>query len=389
MARIDAWWREFERHAEALEAQMLGRPQFDLPAFMATHLNAVDGALRWEFGSSPGGGGFYLVVTPENRHDLRPMVATLLARAPSRAGWAFHGYRPPESVDIAQRLAEARCGAAAPDAQVRVSRAADNRIDVVFRAESFRDNDKARHVAFVLAETLFGEELLDHWVGAVEAEAPPRRGLLSGVLGRKDGDGGRFLPLDRAKPMLDALVAAARDQLPGRPLHQLDLTGADHPWTSYSRQPPEQASRGARDDVFIGSTAFMDVTRAASGRGFHSGRFSRCGETFCYLKLDHGAVAREHWVEFRSRFEDALDPELRRPGAGALYSNATGTTYSYIDLALTDVGRAMDIVRQVLRPLEAPKNAWLLFFDPQYAEEWLGVWDETPRPPAGEGAPRE
>jgi hypothetical protein len=128
----------------------------------------------------------------------------------------------------------------------------------------------------------------------------------------------------------------------------------------------------------------MDLTRAASNPDFHSGRFSRCGETFCYLKLDHRGVPREQWVDFRGRFEDAVEPELRRTGTGALFSAATGTTFSYIDLALTDVGRAMQVIRQALRPLDAPRNAWLLFFDPEYAAEWLGLWDDTPPPPGAQ-----
>jgi hypothetical protein len=383
-ARIDAWWRAFDQHAADLEAACRGKASFDIPAFMAQHLHAVDDSLCWEYGPALRGDGFRLVITPEGRHELRPMVATLLQRAPTRPGWEFYAYRLPESVDIAQRMVQARFNVAAPDAQVRLSRGRDNRVDAVFRAESFRDNERAKHVAFVLAENLFGEESLDHWVGAVEAEAPPRQGLFSKVLGRKDGDGGRFLPLDRAKPTLDALVAAIRDQLPDRPLHQLNLTGPEHQWTSYSLQPPEQPSDAGRDDLVFGSTAFMDLTRAAANPGFHSGRFSRHGETFCYLKLDHRDVPREQWVEFRGRFEDAIEPELRRTATGALFSAATGTMFSYIDLALTNVEQAMQTIRQALRPLDAPRNTWLLFFDPEYAAEWLGLWDDTPPPPGAQ-----
>jgi len=50
-----------------------------------------------------------------------------------------------------------------------------NRIDVLFRSPTTRDEDdkKAREIAFVATEVLLGERALDRWVGAIEV-APPR-----------------------------------------------------------------------------------------------------------------------------------------------------------------------------------------------------------------------
>ena len=41
-------------------------------------------------------------------------------------------------------------------------------------------------------------------------------------------------------------------------------------------------------------------------------------------------------------------------------------------------------MRPVLREGRAPVRSWLLFFDPELADEWVGIWDETPPPPPEE-----
>ena len=82
--------------------------------------------------------------------------------------------------------------------------------------------------------------------------------------------------------------------------------------------------------------------------------------------------SRRHAVQAR---------KLRPARAGCVIGGGTGLRYSYIDLALTDVRRGSDLVRQRLRAGNVPKRSWLLFHDCEWAREWVGVWDDTPRPP--------
>lgn len=379
LRQIDAWWAEFAGRSADLRATFKRQAQMDVPAWMQAHLQTVDPRLCWEYGPALCGDGHRLVITPESDRQLRPMVDTMLERAPRIDGWEFYPYRPPESVEMAHLTVEARVKLTIPDARVSVTRGDHHRVDVSFRSRSFADIPETQtdHAAFVAAETLLGEEALDRWVGLVEAErpgseAPPARG------GER-----RFLPLERLKPTFDAVVAATLEQLPPRPLHELDLMDS-HPWTGYrceALEQPEGSDYAARDDVFVGNTALVDVMQASRAPGFYPGRFSRFGEIFGYLKIDHAEVAQKQWVEFRSRFEDALEPALRGAKAGCIYGAATGIAYSYIDLAVTDIKRGVDIVRQALRRLDVPTRSWLLFFDPEYADEWVGLRGDTPPPP--------
>jgi hypothetical protein len=363
LGRIDAWWTAFAARAGDLDAAFSRRGDLDIPAFMARHLQAVDPRICWEFGRSLRGTGHRLVITPESQRQLRPVVQTLLERAPALAGWEFYPYRPPESVEMAHVTVSARCGGmTAPDAEIRLTRGKGNRIDLTFCSAAFEPGSgPAAYAAFVFAETLLGEEALDKWVGAVDAVPAPRSGLMSKLFGKGGGgrEGGLFLPLDRAKPTFDAVVSALRDQLPDRPLHEMNLTGSGAAWTSFEVKPQEGHADSGRDDIFIGSSAAFGLTEAAAGPGFHSGRFSRFGETFCYLKLRHEGIPRDRWVDFRAAFEDALEPALRRSKAGCVYATATGLTSSYIDLAVSDLPGAIDTIRAVLRPLDVTKQSWL------------------------------
>jgi hypothetical protein len=122
LRRIDAWWSALAAHTADLDAAFSRRGSFDIPAFMDRHLHAVDRRLCWEFGGAIRGAGHRLVITPEGDRQLRPMVKTLLDRAPALPGWEFYPYRPPESVEMAHQMVKARGGGfSAPDAQVRIT----------------------------------------------------------------------------------------------------------------------------------------------------------------------------------------------------------------------------------------------------------------------------
>ena len=63
---------------------------------MRKHLQAINEHLMWEFGPAVQGKGHRLVVTPESRRYLRPLVRQVLERTPKLGGWDFYLYRLPE-----------------------------------------------------------------------------------------------------------------------------------------------------------------------------------------------------------------------------------------------------------------------------------------------------
>src|SRR5947209_12371590 len=108
-----------------------------------------------------------------------------------------------------------------------------------------------------------------------------------------------------------------------------------------------------------------DVLQAAYGaagpRQFYSERFSRFGETFCYVKIDAAYGFAGSAFADRAKVEDALNAALRPEGIGCVISGGTGKRYAYIDIALSDLRRGCDVARQVLRDGRVPHHSWLLF----------------------------
>jgi hypothetical protein len=372
-ARIDSWWREFQGKTGDLAALFSQKAKWDMPEWMARHLGAVHPNLMWEFAPAVRGDGHRLVITPEAAHQLRPLVRAILARAPVIAGWEFYEYRLAEDLESAQLTVEARTGVDLGEFKARVSRGDLQRIDLVYTSPGVADaqDSPANNAAFVATETLLGEQCLNNWVGAIEVAPPPRAKGSNGSNG--------FHDLAGLKETVGAVIDSIREQLPPRP-HYDWVEGAE--WTMWQLQPEQADDYLEQQDLFVGKSVNQEQwTAAHSGGVFSSERFSRCGETFCYVKFDGAEVLPEGGFADKAEIEEALDAALKPDKLGCHIGGGTGLRYSYVDLALTDVDRGIQAARKRLQAGKAPKRSWIQFFDSDLAAEWVGVYDDTPPPP--------
>lgn len=364
--QIGAWWEAFAAKAEDLDRMFNGQGDWDLVAWMERTLQRIDARLMWEFGpGSPG--GHRLVITPEADHHLRPLVDEILARAPALPAWSFFAHRRAESVEQMTLAMRNRTGAEPAFTGVGLTAGECNRIDLSFQfPPSFLDHqrDLARTQAFLAAESLLGEDLSTDWVGVLDAVAEVAQPLPPGALRRA------FIMLG----------AEQRSRIPAQPF--LDrLEGLA--WTEIDLKPTKQEDYLYRYDLGAAVTCAPDLWRNAhSTQLFWSGRFSRSGETFCYLKIDRGGPLRRSAVGKRIKLEDALNHALRPGRLGCVIGGGSGRRYNYIDLALIDVRAAADAIRGVLlRGGLKTRRAWLLFFDDALGAEWIGMWPDSPAPP--------
>ena len=137
-----------------------------------------------------------------------------------------------------------------------------------------------------------------------------------------------------------------------------------------------------RQDLFVAISANASQwTAAHSGDLFCSERFSRCGETFCYVKIDGSQGLGEGGFADRLEIEEALDTVLKPAKLGCPIGGGTGLRYSYVDLALTDVDTGIQVIRQRLQAGKLPRRSWIQFFDCDLVAEWVGVYDDSPPPP--------
>ena len=384
LASIDRWWLEFQSKTDDFEAMFSNRRKWDLPEWMVAHLGAIHPSLMWEFGPALDCDGHRLVITPESDHFLRPLTTTVLQRAPQIARWEFYGYRLPEDLASAQSMVEARTNGDLKDVQVRVKRGDSHRVDLLFVSPRTKhaNDEQALNEAFVATETLVGEQCLDQWIGTIEVAPSPKRGLTS-LFGLGKPIVG-LIPLVRLKETVDSVIGSILDQLPPQ---SHDQWIEDAQWTLWELQPNKADDYPAQLDLMVGKSANKDFWSAAHGPGlFYSERFSRCGETFCYVKID--GTAGIDWQEFgdKSEIEDALDAVLKEEGLGCHIGGGTGARYSYIDLALTDRTRGLRAVRERLQQGNISRRSWIQFFDSDLSAEWVGIYDDSPPPPMPSGS---
>jgi hypothetical protein len=364
---IDHWWQEFQTKTTDLDDFFHGRRRWDLPGWMNKHLGAIAPNLMWEFG--PGPGGHMLVLTPEGERHLRPLVETVLERAPRLEGWSFAAYRPPEALDVAYQSVIAKGGGDLAATTVRAAIGKHHRIDLSFRSPLYEATDEpdASRDVFWLTEGLLGEEVLDRWVGIIET-APLQ-------------EGERLLPLERLHDTVASLIESIREQLPDRPCSQWREEAL---WTQFGVKPQKSKDYVGQTDLIVAGSMLPEMWMSAhTGRSFYSGRFSRCGETFCYVKIEGSQRPQGGEVEYRTAIEDALNELLVPAQLGCSVGGGTGLRYSYIDLALTNVDQAQEVIRRKLQERDIPKRSWLLFYDRDWEQEWIGVWDDSPPPPLG------
>jgi len=370
IAAIDRWWQAFQANQSDIEKLHKRKSNFDLPRFMEDNLQAIHPHLMWEFGPAVRQEGHRLVITPENQRWLRPMVRTLLERAPKIPAWEFYPYRLAETSETSALAVKGRVGVDVGGALIDASVAPGRKVDLQFNFPRKKqlDHEAAMQAAFVTTETLMGEQVLDTWIGSI------------GVMEDEQAASGRPLPLDRAQATVAALIRGMLDQLPAKRIQDLPQPEKG---AVLKLEPPEEADDyPARTDVIVASTPHVELFQAIhSGQPFASSCHSKWGELFCYLKLDAIDIPKEGIVGFRSTIEDALEPALRTAGVGCTIGGGSGLRYAYVDLALSDVKRATPIIRQTLAEHQAPIRSWLLFHDDDMAAEWIAIYSQTPSPP--------
>ncbi|CAN5578565.1 hypothetical protein BH10PLA2_BH10PLA2_38570 [soil metagenome] len=376
LQRIDAWWRAFAAKKDSLTALFSRKARWDLPAWMEENLQAIHPSIMWEYGPAVRTKGHRLVLTPESAHHLRPLVGIILQRAPKIEGWEFYPHRLPESEADALATVKGRTECDVGDYKVRISAGEYQRIDLCFVSPDISgptDQD-ALNAAFVAAESLLGEELLDRWIGGIAvANSDDKSSVPSG------NKPARPVTLDRLRETVLALIESIREQLPEQPqFERLE----DAEWTSWKLEPGDEEDCFEQQDLHVAKSVYPVAWMAAhSGHLFFSERFSRCGETFCYLKVDGSEGLEDSQFEDKAEIEDALDEILIPAKLGCVIGGGTGKRYSYIDLALLNCEQSIQAVRQRLQEGSTPRSSWIQFYDADQGAEWVGIYDDTPPPP--------
>lgn len=367
--KIDDWWENFTKNKKTLNDCFNKQINFDIVSFMQKNLQAINQNLMWEFGSALKTQGHRLVITPEIRKDLRPLVDEIIRRAPVSEGWEFYSYRLPVDFTSAKSMVEARTGSPIIPLNFRAEKNTFNQMEITLSsvdAHSEEEINNAYQQGFLFFEAMLGEEVLDKWIGSFEIDT-------------KTPTGNNQIPISELGNWWEKTKKLLQNSLSEKPFFERihEANG-----TIFKIEPPEKEEYSAQEDIFVGKSLYKEIWQNAhNGSNFTSERFSKLQEIFCYIKIDGREKLSEEHFKDKGEIEDAIDDALINAKAGCIIGGGSGLHYSYIDLALLDLEKGIELIRQILQKGNITKKAWILFFDSELASEWIGIWKDSPLPP--------
>ena len=334
-------------------------------------LAAIEPGLAMEFDPQQG-----YILRPFEESSLRALADWLVQRAPPSVT-AGSARRP---TDLVQALGavERDHGFDLRDARARVEFTRGHLFEVVVRARGLGSplDDKRLDAANQLVAMLLGDDLVDHWIGAVEvAPALPANPLK--LLQPERGGEGTWLPLAELERALRGALETVDTNLSALPCHRY-CERAD--WSLLELSPRADTAVPAPDDCLVATTMLPEMFKCfLECNHFSSRRFSRNDETFVCIKYrTHGSL-EENYAP-RVELEEALNRALVPAEVGCVVANGLGVRHAYIALALAELEAGLEIARRTLRRVHAPRPAWILFCDEIWQREWLPVWEGQSAP---------
>lgn len=371
--KIDSFWRTFEGNVDTIT-----RSSKSCADWVTRELPKVSEELMWEMSPAIDNVRRF-VITPEQNYHLHPMVASMIERAPKIPGFRFMPYREAVEPESVIDVVTARSGTWIADVTVLATAGDENAIDVVFMSSHFNGNNNHDDIGycFTLLEVLLGQVVVEEWIGQIETllTKPGRMKQLKSFLsGSKDVHSIKGIGVFDLPKFVSNLREEIVERLPKQPIWQLDSELATDSGSVLEFRGPD--TRRMTCSTFLPQVILGAIPPPVC---FTSARFSRFGETFCYLKIDESLARTDEDLD-RGELQEIFDSALREASVGCVTGGGWGPIYNFIDFALTDVNNAIPVLRQVSAKVSVPKSSWLRFLDTKLIHEWVGMFADTPQP---------
>ncbi|HEU5072758.1 MAG TPA: hypothetical protein VFU02_01265, partial [Polyangiaceae bacterium] len=308
--------------------------------------------------------------------QTRPRLERFARSSPN--GVRVVGERGPCSFEQVQSEVRSRTGHELASARVRAGITRGHLLElVVYLAGSAGTSDvHADHAAELAVEGCLGERTVDDWVAGITSAPLPRSGPIR--LLQHNDELARTFALSELPEAVERAVHGIQASLLDE---RLEAAAPRSDWVMLEVEAGDGRAV-AQPDLLIASTFLPEMLKCfLEGAPFSSVRFARHGERFAYLKYESSGDLRAR-VAARQALEDELDARLRGGALGAVVGNGVGRRHCYVNLALSDVDRALGELTEVARHTGLPRESWILFCDTEWHFEWVGVWEHSPPPAA-------
>jgi hypothetical protein len=363
IARIDTFWNLFGQRCESWRTDFGNSGSKSMVHFLQPAIATIEDGIMWECG--PGDdSNFALDLTAETNYFLRPIIQTVLERAPQIPGWVFSEYKKPlRPASLAVDGFVCRRQKSLYPFSATFEKSEASGINVIVSSPKFEKENEIEDLndAFLLAEVALGEENLDHWIDYIFTKGC-----------KLDECSSEAQAVEAMVNGFEKLKGDLIDGLPGVPYHKFPQREQYYNVELNS----ENMQTLPRYGLTLWLIEFMNVF--TKGLRFNSRRLSRFGERFCYLRFE-GATGMD--PVSRGEIEDSLDAQLREAAVGCVFGGGSGPNSSmFIDLCLEDIEVAIPLLRSSVEMAKLPHNAKLRFYDADLVHEWVGMFNDTAGP---------
>ena len=399
--QIERFWKQFAADSETLKSYFFEDKTDETVAWCEAYLKPIHEDLMWEVSRDileVGDKRLVFTVTPESEYALRPLTKAIIERAPDIANWRFTQFKEPLIGDF-NDFEHSMLKHSWEEVEGQINESPLKCFDITLRDKHFKKENKDSDIADALTvlTTVLGEEPVDLWINFVmtqplskrKEKAKTKAASTETVKAKAEGDDideseylkdsnieqQPFYPLNSLRNVLASRVVELVDELPIERCWERTLDG----FYSLKGSSWEEGLRPVITTPYP-ATIFAKERRML----FHSSAFTRHDEVFAYLKMSQDQELA-HDVETRFELEDKLDRELRKAKAGCVLGGGVGNEASYIDMIISDLPEAAEILREQAAKAKLPETSWLLFYDTYWVDEWVGMFKRTPPPEPHEG----
>lgn len=368
VTKIDHWWSQFRSRTKDLEAAFEGSDDWDIVEWMGRELAAVDEEISWQFRPSALKGRHELALSPDHDPSKVWLIKQILKQAPSIPDWDFSIFRNAVGIEECVARTLETTGIDLSNSTVSVHEGNANQINFVFYFDRLpADEDVLLEATLIAVEMLLGEEEMMLWAGEFEA-----------VDSQKPHDATmRFVPLAQVPHAVQSVKESITERLPVEPFW---TRVEELQWAAFELKPSEALDYARRDDLLTAVTCDPDLAAGTfEAHAFASQRFSRSGETFCFVKVDERGSVESGFAE-REDMEEAVRSTLESQELGCLVGSGTGLRYTYLELALTDLDEALNAIRETLQEGQVSRRSWVLFHDAVLGNEWFPIYEGASGP---------
>lgn len=336
--RVDEFWNWFggvaERFFNTIENGNCG----DLQEETTNAVNKL-GLGAWVYGPGPKEkGGHSLTISGEGVIHKQFLTEYWLSKAPTLEGWTFYAARQPENFGACIEINGLKIDFKAIWVKTKIDEENEN-IDLeVWHHEFPNLEDSAKfRITFLVLDEVLGEYGTGNWIGEINfASTAPQD----------------IIPITELSEFVDQLQAST----------QWEKCPPTETYQSYRVTPCEEDF--PRSDLMTLSTSNSKlVWEYLNAEGDYESPIKGTGADFIFISFPMSILPKGAEVDFRADLEDSLETQLKASGAGQLFGGSLGEVNAYIDLAIYDGERSIEIIKSVLKERSLPSETTIHFFD--------------------------